>query len=300
VGATPGAFPWNDSVVPPHRRVVPAASRAAACLLTAIAIGGCASTTSRTFDASVISSSAPAHGSLTEAEFKVAVAVARAEVAKEAATITSATATVGAGTVTEANDGPPCTSGTLLHIKLIGTFPHIVTTGRPLDGASSASAPSGGVPTDGSGFSVTAVLITADPASGKACLLSVQIGPAVPDPGSTLLFTSSGRAGSPAPSPSVPGASSPAAAGSTVQVNTAVPAVFVPACGHPGSQVTVTALPVIIPRALCDLTGVVVIYGETGVTVPAHGGVQGDADGTSGATDIGAYVDPSTGDVTLK
>ena len=280
---------------------MPAVSRAAACLLTAIAIGGCASSaTNRTFDASDISSSAPAHGSLTDAEFKVAVAVARAEVAKEAATITSATTTVGAGTVTETNDGPPCTSGTLLHIKLIGTFPHIVTTGRPTDDASSASAPSGGVPTDGSGYSVTAVLITADPASGEACLLSVQIGPVAPDPGATLLFTSSGRAGSPAPSPSVPGASSPAASGSTVQVNTAVPTVFVPACGHPGTQVTVTALPVTIPRAQCDLTGVVVLYGQTGVTVPAHGGVQADADGTSGATDIGAYVDPSTGDVTLK
>ena len=282
--------------VPPHRRVVPAVSRAVACLLTAMAMGGCASTTSRTFDASDLSSSAPAHGSLTDAEFKVAVAVARAEVAKEAATITSATATIGAGTVTETNDGPPCTSGTLLHIKLIGTFPHIVTTGRPLDGASSDS----GVPTDGSGFSVTAVLITADPASGKACLLSVHIGPAAPDRGATLLFTSSGGAGTPAPSPSAPGASSPAASGATVQVNTAVPAVFVPACGHPGTQVTVTALPVIIPRAQCDLTGVVVLYGETGVTVPADGGVQADADGTSGATDIGAYVDPSTGDVTLK
>jgi hypothetical protein len=45
---------------------------------------------------------------------------------------------------------------------------------------------------------------------------------------------------------------------------------------------------------------VVVVYGETGVTVPAHGGVQADADGPSGATDIGAYVDPSTGDLTLK
>src|SRR5665213_3676603 len=103
----PGAFPWNHSVVPPHRRVVPAASRAAACLLAAIAIGGCASTTNRTFDASDISSSAPARGSLTDHEFNVALAVAHAEAAKEAATITSATATIGAGTVTDANDGPP-------------------------------------------------------------------------------------------------------------------------------------------------------------------------------------------------
>ena len=110
----------------------------------------------------------------------------------------------------------------------------------------------------------------------------------------------SGRADSPAASPSVPGVSSPAASASTVQVHAAVPAVFVAACGHPGAQVTVTALPVTIPRARCDLTGVVVIYGQTGVTVPAPGGAQANADATSGATDIGAFVDPSTGDVTLK
>jgi hypothetical protein len=33
------------------------------------------------------------------------------------------------------------------------------------------------------------VLITADPASGKACDISVRIDPATPDPGATLLFT---------------------------------------------------------------------------------------------------------------
>jgi hypothetical protein len=177
--ALPGGFPWNHSVVPPHRRVVPAASRAAACLLTAIAIGGCASTTSRTFDASDLSSSAPAHGSLTDAEFKAAVAVARAEVAKEAATITSATATIGAGTETETNVGPPCTSGTLLHIKLIGTFPRIAISGSPTDDASS----------EGDNYSASAELITADAESGKACLISVQTGTVAPDPGATLLFT---------------------------------------------------------------------------------------------------------------
>jgi hypothetical protein len=180
--------------VPPHLRVVSAASRAAACLLAAIAVGGCASSASRAVDNSTGSSSAPGNGSLTDHEFSVAVAVARREAAKDSTTsITSATATVGAGTVTDANYGPPCTSGTLLHIKLIGTF-NISVAGGPTDGAPSSSAPSssapsGGVPTDGSGYSVTAVLITADPASGKACDLRVQIGPVTPDPGATLLFT---------------------------------------------------------------------------------------------------------------
>jgi hypothetical protein len=100
-------------------------------------------------------------------------------VAKDAATITSATATIGAGTETETNVGPPCTSGTLLHIKLIGTFPTISVGLGPTAGAPGAS----------NDYSVSAVLITADPESGKACLLGVQTGPTTPDPGAALLFT---------------------------------------------------------------------------------------------------------------
>ena len=152
-----------------------------ACLLAAIAIaiGGCASSANTVvFDGGGVSSSSPAHGSLTDHEFNVAVAIARAEVAKEAATITSATATIGAGIETETNIGPPCTSGTLLHIKLIGTFPTIVVGG-----------PSTGAPGASNDNSVTTVLVTADPESGKPCEIGVRIDRATPDPGATLLFT---------------------------------------------------------------------------------------------------------------
>jgi hypothetical protein len=155
---------------------VPAAS-IAACLLAAIAIGGCTSSATPVSDGD-ISSSAYAHGSLTDREFNVAVAVARAEIAKYAATVTSATATVGVGTVTDPNVGPPCTSGTLLQIKLIGTFPTIVVGG-----------PSTGAPGSSNDYTVTTVLVTADPESGKACLIGVRTDPATPDAGATLLFT---------------------------------------------------------------------------------------------------------------
>jgi len=164
-------------VVPPRPRVVPAASVVAACVLATFAISGCTSSANRSLDEP--SSSTPAHGSLTDRQFTVAVAIARAEVAKEDATITSATATIGVGTETETNVGPPCTSGTLLHIKLIGAFPHIVVGLLPTAGAPDASNDN----------SVTTVLITADPESGKACLLGVQTGPRTPDPGATVLFT---------------------------------------------------------------------------------------------------------------
>jgi hypothetical protein len=159
---------WNHSVVPLRPRVVRSTLTAAACLLAAIAVGGCTSSASST----------PAHGSLTDEQFNVAVAVARAEIEKYTATVTSATATVGAGTVTDPNAGPACTSGTLLHIKLIGTFPTIVVGGSPT-----------GAPGASNDYSVTAVLITADPESGKPCDISVQTGSTSPDPGAALLFT---------------------------------------------------------------------------------------------------------------
>ena len=106
-------------------------------------------------------------------------AVARAEAEKYGATVTSATATVGEGTVTDPNAGPACTSGTLIHIKLIGTFPTIVVGLLPTAGAPNAS----------NDYSVRAVLVTADPESGKPCDIGVQTGSATPDPGATLLFT---------------------------------------------------------------------------------------------------------------
>jgi hypothetical protein len=174
-----GGFSWNHSVVRRCPRVVQAVSRAAACLLVAIAIAGCTSSASRVLDDPSNSSSTPGHGSLTDREFNVAVAVARAEIAKYVATVTSATATVGEGTVTDPNAGPACTSGTLLHIQLIGTFPTILV----------GPMPSTGAPGPSTDYSVTAVLVTADPASGQPCDISVQTGPRTPDPGATLLFT---------------------------------------------------------------------------------------------------------------
>ena len=46
---------------------------------------------------------------------------------------------------------------------------------------------------------------------------------------------------------------------------TAVPPEFRPACGRPGSRVTVRQVPVTVPHALCDLTGVT-------LSSPGHGG----------------------------
>ena len=49
----------------------------------------------------------------------------------------------------------------------------------------------------------------------------------------------------------------------------AVPAEFRAACGHPGAHVMVRKVPVTVSHAACDLTGVVITYRNyAGATVP--------------------------------
>jgi hypothetical protein len=118
------------------------------------------------------------HGELTDQEYASAVDLARQEVREDDASISSATVTVGHGRVTDSNLGYSCESGRLLHVKLIGTFPHIATTGHPQDPESAAA------PED---FTLHAVLLTADAESGRACLKGVQTGAVAPQPESVPL-----------------------------------------------------------------------------------------------------------------
>lgn len=131
-----------------------------------------------------------AHGNLTDQEYAAAVSIAQQRLQGEGATITSATATVGAGTVADSNVGYDCESGRLLHIQLIGTFPHIVTGGTPLLPGSTAA------PEDNT---VHAVLITGDPVTGRACLVGVQTGGVSPAPGAVALNLASTQEGPVAP-----------------------------------------------------------------------------------------------------
>jgi hypothetical protein len=75
---------------------------------------------------------------------------------------------------------------------------------------------------------------------------------------------------------------------------TAVPPEFRPACGRPGSHVIVRQVPVTIPHALCDLTGVTLSY-------PGHGGATVTAPGYMVANSKGfrLEVDADTLDVTI-
>ena len=101
--------------------------------------------------------------SLSQDEIDKALSVAKDEISAERASVSSATAIALVGRVLSSNTGQPCTSGRLLKIKLIGSFPHIVTTGHPVR----AGEP---IPD----FTVRAMIITADASSGQPCLISVQ------------------------------------------------------------------------------------------------------------------------------
>ena len=103
--------------------------------------------------------------SLSGDDLVKAEAVARQAIAGRDATITSATVIVRRGEVGDSNTGHPCTSGRELQVKLIGSFPHDVTSGHPVRA---------GEPTPD--FRVHAIIITADADSGEACLISVQDG----------------------------------------------------------------------------------------------------------------------------
>ena len=115
------------------------------------------------------------HGPLTNHEYALALDLARQEIGRQDATVTSATVTLGYGKVTDSNIGYACMSGRLLNILLIGDFPHTVTTGNPqLTGKTED-------------FTVHAVVLTADAKSGRACRIGVQTGDVTPVPGAVSL-----------------------------------------------------------------------------------------------------------------
>lgn len=115
-------------------------------------------------------------GAITDREIALAEAAVRQELEKkhhQDTILDSASVTAGTGRVAQSNTGHECRSGRLLRIRMIGTFPHIVTTGNP--GMS------------GDDLVVHAVVLTADAESGRVCLIGVKTGQVDPARGATLL-----------------------------------------------------------------------------------------------------------------
>jgi hypothetical protein len=71
------------------------------------------------------------------------------------------------------------------------------------------------------------------------------------------------------------------------------------ACGHPGAVVHLKKVPVVIRHTGCDLTGVILRYGDVGATVPTSGGVTAEGDGLRGGSTLTLTVDPKTKDVAV-
>ena len=117
--------------------------------------------------------------SLSQDEVAKAVAVAREVIADQGASVSSASAVARSGRIKDSNTGHPCTSGRVLKIKLIGKFPHTLTTGHPVQVGDPAPD-----------FTVRAMIITADAQSGRACLTGVQTaenGEVMPIPDAMIL-----------------------------------------------------------------------------------------------------------------
>jgi hypothetical protein len=130
-----------------------------------------------------VSSSAPeaepaTSSRLFDDELAKALTAAREEAKSEDARITAATATAEVGTVSQPNTGYECSSGRVLRITLIGSFPHVTVAVLPTHPGNEA------LPTDSE---VHAMLLTADAATGRVCEIGAQTGTVSPDPNATLL-----------------------------------------------------------------------------------------------------------------
>src|SRR6478672_4322756 len=156
----------QPSSMPSRPRVM---KRFAAALTVPLLLSSCALQTPLETKAAAVTSRydtrPKSHSSLTPDEVAKARALARRVIASQGATVSSVSARVRPGRVASSNTGHRCSSGRLLELKLIGQFPHTVTTGH--DTLPGEPAPD---------FTVRAVIITADARSGRACLVGVQTG----------------------------------------------------------------------------------------------------------------------------
>ena len=105
------------------------------------------------------------YGPLTSTEYAVALRLARAEIARQDAPVSSATATVWPGTVQQHNLAGTCTSGLVLEVDLVGRFPHTGVSPDP-----NATGPD------------MKLVYKADARTGEACDVSVSLGRFTPDP----------------------------------------------------------------------------------------------------------------------
>jgi hypothetical protein len=92
-----------------------------------------------------------------------------------------------------------------------------------------------------------------------------------------------------------------AACGSSAphQASESTPAAMRAACGRPGAAVTLKELPITVKKKVCDLTGVVIHFRDTGATVPESGSVAQNLDGVDSSAQLIIDVNAAAGTVRI-
>jgi len=112
----------------------------------------------------------PKPAGLSRQQIALATRIARHEIARQGSHIRVAVAQLHPGVVHQSNTGHTCTSGTLLRVTLIGSFPHGKVS-----------------PTPGGDGTVRAEVVEANPSTGQECLIGAQTGQVQPPQGATRL-----------------------------------------------------------------------------------------------------------------
>ena len=114
------------------------------------------------------------HEGLSDQEYAAALKAAHQVQATVTGTFVSATAWAGPGRVRDSNTGRTCTSGRVVHVRLIwmagASFTHGGAVGAPRDGPRQA------------------LIVTADAATAQPCLIGASYSHVQPRPGETFLY----------------------------------------------------------------------------------------------------------------
>jgi hypothetical protein len=149
--------------------VVTRRARVAIAVITLLAVAGLAGWAASGRD------HATAHGRLSAQEYAAAITAAHQVQATVTGTFVSATAWAGHGRVRDSNTGHTCTSGHVVHVRLIWMAGASFTHGGI----------AGGGPRDGPR---QALIVTADAGTGQPCLIGASYSHVAPGPDETFLY----------------------------------------------------------------------------------------------------------------
>jgi hypothetical protein len=150
--------------------------RAVLALVAAVTVLSVAAAGWLTWGRTPADTSTPTHPGLSDQEYAAALKAAHQVQATVTGTFVSATAWAGNGRVRDSNTGHTCTSGRVVHVRLIwmagASFTH---------GGTAGEGPSPDGPRQ-------ALIVTADAATGQPCLIGASYSHVQPGPDETFLY----------------------------------------------------------------------------------------------------------------